>query len=158
GNTAAQVGGGVYTYGGGSINASTIARNLAFEGGGLFNGPSSSLTILNSTLFGNTAADGGGGIVNVGSITLKNSTLSGNVAEATLFRGGGGVLNYGAATLVNCTVAFNVANNAGIGGGILDQSQGTGIVLQNTIVARNSAPMTSSNDISVFNPALVQFC
>jgi hypothetical protein len=161
GNTAANRGGGVYTYGGGSIANSTIAGNASEGGGGLFNGSSSSLTILNSTLSGNTGGFGGGGIVNFGALTLKNSTLSGNVAGATAeFEGygGGGILNFNTLTLVNCTVAFNVAQNGGIGGGILDISEGGGIVLQNTIIARNSAPMSSSNDISVFVPALVQFC
>ena len=48
--------------------------------------------MTNSTLSGNTATGGGGGIVNDGTVTVTNSTLTGNSAAS----GGGGIFNMAA--------------------------------------------------------------
>ncbi len=59
------------------------------DGGGI-NNASGTVTVINSTLSGNSASGAGGGIFNFnsGTVTVTNSTLSGNSAS-----GGGGVFN-----------------------------------------------------------------
>ncbi len=81
------------------------------NGGGIFNytgpNPTSTLTVTNSTLSGNTATEDGGAICNDGAMTLTNSTLSGNTAS----NDGGGIRNNASsATLNNTLVAGNVAS------------------------------------------------
>ena len=83
------------------------------------------LTILNSTLSGNSADDGldGGGISSgtfksPGGVTVINSTISGNSTSG----GGGGIaIDYGGGlTIVNSTISGNSAEGAG--GGISSTS------------------------------------
>jgi hypothetical protein len=57
------------------------------------------MTIINSTLSGNTAALGGG-IVNSDTLTITNSTLSGNTAAL-----GGSIVNSDTLTITNSIVA-----------------------------------------------------
>ena len=97
------------------------------------------LTILNSTLSGNSAGqflDGGG--ISSGtfkapaSVTVINSTISGNSASG----GGGGIANYyWGVTIVNSTISGNSAEGAG--GGI---SNFGGAQITNSTLSGNSAP------------------
>ena len=115
------------------------------------------LTVVNSTISNNitgTSADGGGGIYNVGPITLTNTTVSGNQTEGS----GGGILNIGGqtviATFTNSTIARNYSgSNSDSGGGISTSafSSTTILKLVNTIVAGN---LRSSGTISsdIFGP------
>ncbi len=72
----------------------------------------SSLTIsdgLALTVTGEPNSGHGGGLLNLGTVTLSNSTISGNTAtgdpaSATL---GGGLYNSGQATLTDCTISGN---------------------------------------------------
>ena len=76
----------------------------------------------------------GGGIFNVGTLTLTNSTVSGNNADGD----GGGIYNAngGTATLTNITVS---GNNAGVdGGGVFNDGGGT-MTLTNSTVSGNNA-------------------
>ncbi len=64
-------------------------------------GTSGTLTVANSTISGNTAGFGGGGVDANGTLTVTNSTISGNTAGDR----GGGVTNrvYGTMTVTNST-------------------------------------------------------
>src|SRR4029453_2299557 len=64
-----------------------------------------------STNRDNTARYFGGGLRNVGTLTLTHSTVSGNTA----FYYGGGVENYGPLTLIHSTVSGNTATQNGGG-------------------------------------------
>jgi hypothetical protein len=99
-----------------AIEASTISRNAAFYGGGVW--------------------------INAGEATLTNVTIAGN--EATGSNGGGVWLgNDPTGEVVNCTIADNHATAAGqIAGAIF----GAGLTLRNTIVADNSAMYTPTCD------------
>jgi hypothetical protein len=69
-------------------------------------------------------ANGGGGVCNFGTLTLINSTISGNSAGY-----GGGILNFGTMTVTNSTVSGNVASigpSLGDGGGICNSNHGLG--------------------------------
>jgi hypothetical protein len=89
-------GGGIYTDGTKLpgdliVISSTISGNFAFyDGGGIFSG-FSGLTIINSTISGNSTGDPdygyGGGVATSGG-TISNSTVSGNSAVS-----GGGIYN-----------------------------------------------------------------
>ncbi len=84
---------------------------------------------------------GGGGIYNMGTLTLTNCKVSGNTASFN----GGGLYNaqvggiYGTATLINCTISGNTvlkAGHYGVGGGV--DNYGT-LTLTNCTVSGNYA-------------------
>jgi hypothetical protein len=126
-----SVAAGLYSYGGAIDNAGT-------------------LTLNGSTLSGNAATDaanwgGGGAIYNTGTLTVTNSTLVDNavttVGSVTGLgtspnpSGGGGIDNLGTLTVTDSTLADNTAP---AGGGIANATSGQ-LVLEDTIVATNTA-------------------
>ncbi len=94
------------------IEESTVSGNSAgVEGGGVQN-TNSSLTIDRSTISGNRNGSQCGGLSNTGTATITNSTVSGNSAA-----NGGGVcgFNDSSTSLINATITGNTANaNPGI--------------------------------------------
>ncbi len=107
------------------------------DGGAILN--DGALTIINSTLSGNTSGIDGGAISTTAtstSLTLINTTISGNSAAGS---GGGVIVLGGTMTSINSTFTLNVAdsdsNDAGDGGGIRAHAGTT--VLKNTIVSGN---------------------
>ena len=122
------------------ISDLTITGGRANSGGGVYN--LGDLTLSNVTLTGNTAAGGageGGALAGEGgTLFVVNSTVSGNSAETN----GGGLVNRStsAATLVNVTVTDNRSDsdNNGTGDGGGIAHLGSGpVALRNTIVAGN---------------------
>jgi hypothetical protein len=95
------------------------------------------LTVLNSTLSGNSTALDGGGIRSgtfkaPGGVTVINSTISGNSASG----GGGGIaIYYGGLTIVNSTISGNSGGDAG--GGIANYTGGVHVA--NSTISGNSA-------------------
>ena len=99
----------------------TITKGYASfgSGGGIYNGPFSTLTLKNSRVVKNTSSHVGGGIANLGTLTLIGSTVAHNHAEAS----GGGIDSFSplvngtpvlsSVTLVNSTVSTNSATRAG---------------------------------------------
>jgi predicted outer membrane repeat protein len=97
GNEAPSDGGGIFicceAEGGTTttITGSTIANNTtvrAGEGGGIHT--DGAVTIVNSTIHGNTAADNGGGVYcSSGSLNLTNVTITGNTTQ--IADAGGGI-------------------------------------------------------------------
>ncbi|MHC4609460.1 MAG: choice-of-anchor Q domain-containing protein [Planctomycetota bacterium] len=99
---AAQSGGGVLNSGTGAISNSTITGNAAGSGGGIFNGGLNVATISidNSTISGNIGSSGGGlNNGNGASAVISNSTVTDNE--------GGGIVNFGPLSLKNTIVAIN---------------------------------------------------
>jgi hypothetical protein len=78
-----------------TIVDSTLSGNSAVGGGAIFNYYGNTLTVLNSTLSDNSAAIGGGLLNLYGIFTIANSTISGNQANETNNFGGygGGIWN-----------------------------------------------------------------
>jgi hypothetical protein len=107
------------------------------------------MTIVNSTISGNTAhapyggggypAYGGGILNNNGHLLVTNSTITGNVANGDAFFGdgdGGGILNSsGTVTINNSTISGNSADY--IGGGICISF--STLHMRNSSVAGNTA-------------------
>jgi hypothetical protein len=112
----------------------------------------SALTLIDSAVRGNTANGGGGiGVRSGGTLSVVGSTISGNTSTGVTGSHGGGVfIDGGTATLTNSTVsgntAIDTANAAGDadGGGIY--AGGGTLTLQNVTVAGNRA----STDDGVF--------
>ncbi|WP_222435032.1 beta strand repeat-containing protein, partial [Phaeobacter marinintestinus] len=146
GNAGSDDGGGLMIFGGGDVHLinSTISGNEAYNGGGIRN--LGTVTLTNSTVSGNDAVYSGGGIFNTGTATLTNATLSGNTAGLS----GGGLFNFGSATLLNTTISGNDANANG--GGFFHSSGGGGLILENSIVLGNTATTSpNANDGTFIN-------
>ena len=118
-------------------NASTGVGKRRGSGGGI-KSMGGQLTILDSTICGNSAAGRGGGIKLCCNSTLDliNSTISGNDAQ----REGGGIHIRGVVTITHSTISDN---SASAGGGVLvrgNSDHTLGILdITNTIVANNVA-------------------
>ena len=106
-------------------------------GGGIYNCPSSTLTLINTTVSDNSA-EIGGGICNGGALTIINSTFSGNVARHR----GGAIGNYGFLIITNSTFSGNSSGSSGLAGGILNgglfQAAGT-LAINNSTLSGNTA-------------------
>ena len=150
-------GGGILNYGALTLIDCTVANNAVTVGGGggIFS-VGTSLTLIGTTVKGNTAFSGGG-IENWRSeATLSNSTIEGNASggvgnyNATMtlsdsavignsnVNHGGGIHNFGSMTLLRSTVSGNLVTIGGVynhGGGI--SNVGT-LTLKSSIVSRNA--------------------
>lgn len=99
-----------------AISGSTISKNSAYHGGGIYN--RGVFTIENTTISGNKADSDGGGIFNAsghtdyygndisgGDLSLIDSSISKNRAKDS----GGGLVNYGSLTMSNTIISNNRA-------------------------------------------------
>ena len=78
-----QGGGGIYNGDGSTLHLieSTVdANNSGWSGGGVYSFFNSTTIIERSTISNNTAADVGGGVRSLGNVTVINSTISGNTS------------------------------------------------------------------------------
>jgi uncharacterized repeat protein (TIGR01451 family) len=92
-----------------NIVSGAATNKVGGNGGGLLN--QGTLTLRDSIIAGNTAAGVGGGLYNYdGALALQNTTFSGNTA-----RSGGGIYSTGALTVENTTFSGNTASNSGGG-------------------------------------------
>lgn len=172
-------GGGIHVTGNSTqvtVENSVVSNNdAALTGGGLWNQSGSTMTVINTTLDGNTATGGGaifntGGTINIegsaltnnsasndggailnnsGSIDLKVSTISGNDAG----NNGGGITSMTAMTINAVTIVDNSASNNG--GGIMSNSD---VTITNTLMSDNTAFGTGQNisgDITSMNYNLI---
>src|SRR6266849_4137819 len=125
------------------LNCNLHHNAAAFLGGGIEN--YNTLAISNSTLYANTAGAQGGGIYTEGgTVTIVSSTISGN---SVTNGSGGGVYNTvdihgtgGTLNLLNSTIASNSAVG-GFGGGVTNRS-GT-VIARDTIIAGNTTTNSS---------------
>lgn len=157
GNTARQSnrfnsegGGGISLYSLASLTMtdSTVSGNQSQNRGGAITMNGATASIYNSTINSNSVvgtsselgtAQGGGGILKFGNLTLVNSTVSGNASQTY----GGGIYNgLGTLTATNSTVAGNAAQQQG--GGVYSYADTannlpTTARFRNTIIAANTA-------------------
>jgi hypothetical protein len=105
----------------------------ALGGGGLFN--VGTLTISHSAITDNLVDEGdGGGLVNAGTMTITDSTISGNHVAGD-FGDGGGLVNAGTMTISDSTISGNDAGSGSLGG--ID-NRGL-LTITNSTVTRNLA-------------------
>jgi fibronectin-binding autotransporter adhesin len=119
--------------------ASVSAGGLQGNGGGILNNNNSRVTLMNSTVTGNTASDGGG-IANICSgLVVENSTISFNTSSNG-GRGGAGIMNRGGAgcsgTTISSSTIYENRSNFPRGHNISDNfSPQPAITLKNSIVS-----------------------
>jgi len=128
---ANNMGGGIRTAAGTNLTLleSTVSGNSAKEGAGVHN--SGTLTVDRSTLSGNTSSGKGGGLFNAGTAIVRNSTVNSNAAG-----GGGGIASSGSVQIVHSNVTGNNSNNSS-GGGLY--RVGGGFSVKSSIIADNNA-------------------
>lgn len=149
GNNATQV---FYVKGNLTIKGLTVSGGSAPNdlGGGIYNGYGT-LNVTDSTISGNVASFGGGGILSYTdpsgpeTTTIENSTISGNTASTR----GGGVYNANGLTIVRSTT---ITDNTAL------QNQGAGVasyelndprtVVGSSIIASNSTTDVDFTDDS----------
>jgi hypothetical protein len=119
----------------------------------MYNCPSSTATIIESTIRKNSAQVGGA-ICNGGVLTILRSTFNNNTALET--RGGGAIFNYGTLHVANSTFRSNTASG-GVGGAI-HNGELVGLVggaqIDNSTISGNSAPLGASGGAIYNNPGL----
>lgn len=124
GNTAKNTGVSYVATGGGifmgagtlTITDSLISGNSAAnDGGGIDAVAGTTLTLTNSTIASNTGKNGDG-LFNAGTATIRNSTITDN-GNNVVGGQGGGIYNSGTATLESVTIGANRASNGGGDGG-----------------------------------------
>ncbi|HWE63310.1 MAG TPA: choice-of-anchor Q domain-containing protein, partial [Chloroflexota bacterium] len=118
----------------------TITGGAATFGGGIRNN-GGTVTLINSTLSGNTAnGPGGGGMyTSSGTVTLINSTISGNAIpdnNSNSGLGAGIFIQNGTVTLIDSTISGNTGGFFGGGGGIANY--GGTVTLINSTLSNNS--------------------
>ena len=98
----------------GATATEQVPENPEHDGGGIKN--LGKLTIQNSTISGNMAGDDGGGIFNAGTAIIISSIISNNIAHAAY----GGIWNLGTMTIINSTISSNqsIGRTVSAGGGI----------------------------------------
>jgi hypothetical protein len=136
-------GGGVNTHGIkapglATIINSTISGNSAFYGGGGISCGFSSLTVAGSTISGNSTGGVGGGIAGGDFATIVNSTISENSAGTS----GGGIASGGHTAIANTTITDN---SAASGGGIYNGQQ-SALEIYNTILNAGASGENIFND------------
>jgi hypothetical protein len=132
-------------------------NNTFFDAGGIFNDVGGNVLIENSTIAHN-ATQGNGGILNIGSLVIRNSAIIANSNGCC--EGGAGIGNSGFLEIVNSTIAKNSAGSGGGGGGI----QNAGVLsITNSTIRENevrecqSLPCTQGGGIkNNFGTVLVQ--
>jgi hypothetical protein len=155
------------------LSSDTFTSNSATTGAAVANLAAGNLTIRESTFISNTAMGSGGGIDNLGTLALADSTLASNSSASggavaqeatgslTLINStiafnsagaGGGISAAGPVTLINATVAMNSTQGASGGGGGIALLSGGKAGLYNTIIALNktgTGQFAPASDISV---------
>ncbi len=129
----------------------TVSGGASVNGAGIDN--FGTLNLSRSTVSGNLGLDAGEGTTRgVGldneigaTATITNSEVTGNTAPNVFAVSGGGIFNSGTMSLANSSVSNNTISSFfdAVGGGIANQTP-TSLTLTDTIVANNSATVTSS--------------
>ena len=134
-----RLGGGIQNRGVLTLIDSTVSGNSTTYGsGGIVN--LGTMTLISSTVSGNSTTSAGGGIGNprTGKLTLVSSVVSDNSATY-----GGGISNHGVLTLIDSTVSSNNATEDGGGISMGNPAGATGeetdVTLINSTVSRNAA-------------------
>jgi predicted outer membrane repeat protein len=159
-NSSGYFGGGIFGGGQVTLANSVVTGNAAPYGGGIACWPAMTLTLIDSTVSGNTAhrVGGAGGVAawggasggiscgGLGQVTLTNSTVSGNTAEGPA----GGIFGGWQVTLTNSTVSGNTAES----GSAIFQNGGT-LTLLNSTVSGSVHAQPAVSDFGPPSPASV---
>jgi hypothetical protein len=142
-------GGAILNNGNLMLTRCRIYKNMASDGGGIYN-QNSSVLICKYCIFqeNSTGLDGfGGGLENTPGCTaiFFSCVFSGNTSGFN----GGGIDNLGNLKVLNCTIAGNSAGSLDFGGGI--NSEAGSVNITNSIIAFNTA---DEANIAIINTTL----
>lgn len=134
---AATKGGGIYNEGTLTVRKSDVTGNRAHGGcgfdigvgAGIFNTSSGLVTLSTSSVSGNVAGFGNGGIYNDGTLTVDRSAVNDNVGFEIV----GGIGNFGSMTLSDSSVSRNWAQRIGGIGNFGD------LTIRHSLVSDNTA-------------------
>lgn len=129
----------VFTIGAGttvSITGVALQHGSANGGGGILNNGTLTLNQSRVNLNSTTGPLGGGGIRNLGTMTLNNSQVNSNTASGGAGTFGGGIYSQGPLTLNSSTVSSNT-NTAGAGGGVFNF--GSNLTISRSTISANTA-------------------
>lgn len=119
-------------------------------GGGIRNNALSTVTINDCIIKSNSSDGAGGGIANLGTMTIRHSAVTGNHTAGTWVANGGGINMSGTMTITDSTVSGNSAGSdaanitgPGAGGGI---ANGGTITITNSTVSGNGAVVAAGID------------
>jgi hypothetical protein len=145
GNTANLSTGGIANLGTMDIVDSSVAGNTAMQefNGGIFNGVGAKLSVVNSTLSGNTANLSNGAVFSFGALDLVHSTVSDNTTASGL---NGGIFG-GAGSRVTLKNSI-VAGNAG------RDCTGTIASAGHNLDSDNTCNLTAAGDLPAVDPML----
>jgi CSLREA domain-containing protein len=137
-NGFGQDGGGISNQGALTLERVVVSDNqsISGRGGGILN--LGTLTVLDSTITRNVmgGAGDGGGIANSGELTVTNTTISSN----RVTRGGRGGGVSGAGTFINCAISDNaVSDDSGSFGGEGGGLNGGPLTIVDSTISNNSA-------------------
>ena len=149
-----QVAGGVLNNGALTLDHAVVTENtMATDagdywqgGGGIYNGSGSTLTLVDSTVSGNTAHWSGGGVYSFfdTTTTIVRSTISGNVSNDV----GGGIRSLGTTVITNSTISGNTST--GWHGGAIFQTDGN-LTISSSTIATNVGPDWAPSTIFIGN-------
>lgn len=131
------------------VTSTTIADNKASsQGGGIWLARHPNLTVSNTTISGNSSDRSNGGGLALGDnsyLQMTNTTVTDNKVLGQYALGGGMIVAAGRAKIVNSTISHNIAQWQG--GGIVRTSKvpQSNVILQNTIIANNTAKNGGNN-------------
>lgn len=118
-----------------ALTEGNITGSIDNDGGAIYIEEKAEFTLSSMVVSNNTASDVGGGILNLGTLTLNDTTMSDNTAGEA-----GGIWNSGVLELNNSDVLGNTtlgnSERDGLGGGIVNQ--GT-LMLNGSTVNANTA-------------------
>ena len=130
-------GGGIFTNEALTLSNSTVTGNIAADNaGGVYVNDLGSANIVNTTISNNEANYDGGGVLAFGNTNITDSTITNNITLG-VYAGGGGVFNAGGtATISNSTISGNSANDTG--GGIYTIGTGNTTITESTITGNTA--------------------
>lgn len=132
-NSSAVTGGGAIhnSFGSVSLSSSSILTNSSPYGGGI--GSAGVLSVVDSTIQGNTASSWGAGLYFVGEGSIRNSRVTGN--QASSLGGGMYIITGSSASLIATQILSNsVTADEGMGAGIYTNSP---LTVTRSVIAGN---------------------
>lgn len=129
------------------ISGTVLLRNMTLRdgrvdnqraGGGLRTEPASTTTLVNVVVGQNVADGNAGGILNRGTMTIRESAITGN-ETLNAADGGGGIFTSGTLTVEDTLIGGNIANpvNASSPGGGIHIAPGSSATITRTVVENN---------------------
>ncbi|MEI7556711.1 hypothetical protein, partial [Candidatus Chlorohelix sp.] len=156
--SASKNGGAIFNRGAVTITDSTLSNNTTVWGGGaIYNNPDSTLTIINSSLYGNTSKEVGGAIFNSGgAVTITDSSLYNNTSSSLSGEPGGGAVFSGGTSTLTITNSSLYDNTTNWSGGAILNNSGSTLTITNSSLYGNNASGGNGGAIANYGNATVR--